>query len=672
MVRISLASNVNRSQMKVAMAPERAELKALIGLAKDKLRLKGVKGFYTSSGMDLKEGVELQDDMLILAHRGEAFVGKMVPDGQSADATPSPLLGSAPTLLERVWKQTVSADLSRTRLRILSFNILAPCLAQGTASPEKDPAREDETLELSLGEHSVCLATAACEQSLSRESVRTWGVRYTEKQGGCKQLSHNFKCPASALDWKHRFPMLQTELLQHSPDLLCLQEMDATAWGDCQRLLRAQGYSSGVCSHAKGGANNFVAMFWREGRLRPVDEPEIIYLKAQGTITALMQRLCLVDVSSDGGGGLANFVAVTTHLKAGLKEADEQDRAKQANDLLAVIDRYIVPGEDVLFTGDLNAHLEDLPFYGGVIGAKSPSALRGLVVPRFLRSGYRCAVHEATDGPMGFSQWCQRCDVEIKSVIDHIFLRGPHFSACAALAAPDDSAVIAAGCLPNPSYPSDHIPVIVDLAVHHPWRAAVEGLTSDPVVDSSSFIALDALPPSSSVGPGLSERELLTLGRSLPQDGRVAVTEDGFKYIALPKEWQSAREQLTRAALAFDASSMHEVLSADRAALAKHLSQRHADAPFEWGFWPPTSRVGLHVTLGKHADSMGVGKRVRFQVKKLLSFLTRKLGEPSTSGGPNLFGARWFTFEVSLIDSVRCDGEEPHISFAVFGARWRG
>merc|ERR1712032_1762844 len=189
-------------------------------------------------------------------------------------------------------------------------------------------------------------------------------------------------------------------------------------------------------------------------------------------------------------------------------------------------------------------------------------------------------------------------------------------------------------------------------------------------MDNSCFIALN-VGPCSSVDMDLTEKGLLTLGRSLPQDGRVAVTEDGFKYIALAKEWQSAREQLTRAACALDVSSMQEVLSADRAALTKHLLMRHAGTKFEWGFWPPTSGVGLHVTLGKHADSLNAGKRVRFQVRKLLTFLSRKLGDASSSC-PNLFGARWFTFEVSLIDSVRCDGEEPHISFAVFGARRQG
>merc|ERR1711920_888836 len=130
---------------------------------------------------------------------------------------------------------------------------------------------------------------------------------------------------------------------------------------------------------------------------------------------------------------------------------------------------------------------------------------------------------------------------------------------------------------------------------------------------------------------------------------------------------KKTREELLRAAVNF-ALADKELLAADRSALEKHLSRRQEGSRFEWGFWSPTSSVGLHVTLGKHADGLNVGKRVRFQVKKLLNFLTRKLGQPSASGGPHLFGARWFTFEVTLIDSVRCDGEEPHVSFAVFGA----
>eukprot|EP00747_Dinoflagellata_sp_TGD_P127854 gnl/TRDRNA2_/TRDRNA2_174454_c0_seq1.p1 gnl/TRDRNA2_/TRDRNA2_174454_c0~~gnl/TRDRNA2_/TRDRNA2_174454_c0_seq1.p1 ORF type:complete len:186 (+),score=19.67 gnl/TRDRNA2_/TRDRNA2_174454_c0_seq1:13-570(+) len=177
------------------------------------------------------------------------------------------------------------------------------------------------------------------------------------------------------------------------------------------------------------------------------------------------------------------------------------------------------------------------------------------------------------------------------------------------------------------------------------------------------------LSASPSMETDFSEKELLALAQALPQEGRVAVTEDGFKYIALPKAWQAAREQFARATYAFCDASMHEVLSCDRTALEKHIAKCQRCGAIEWGFWSPTSCVGLHVSLGKHADSVNVGKRVRFQVKKVLTFLTHKLGASSTSGGPNLFGARWFTFEVSLIDSVRCEGEEPHISFAVFGAR---
>ena len=47
-----------------------------------------------------------------------------------------------------------------------------------------------------------------------------------------------------------------------------------------------------------------------------------------------------------------------------------------------------------------------------------------LAVPRLECARFRCAVREATVAPLAFTQWCNRCDVEIKSVIDHILLRG--------------------------------------------------------------------------------------------------------------------------------------------------------------------------------------------------------------------------------------------------------
>merc|ERR1719188_1966189 len=118
----------------------------------------------------------------------------------------------------------------------------------------------DESTEIEEGAEP-----AATKNEPDAGLVRGCGVYYAAKPSRCKQpLSHNFQCNQSALAWKHRFPRLQSELLQHRPDVLCLQEMDATAWSDCWRLMQEHGYSCGVCSKAKGGANNFVAMFWRE------------------------------------------------------------------------------------------------------------------------------------------------------------------------------------------------------------------------------------------------------------------------------------------------------------------------------------------------------------------------------------------------------------------------
>jgi len=647
MVRVSMASNTNRGQLKPVISSDLADLTKLMLLAKDKLRLKGVKGFYTAIGVELSDGAALQDGMLILAHRGEDFVGKVIasPERNGTDAEDRPLVDSAPTLFTRTWMPQDAPSISDNRLRILSFNNLAPCLAQGTTDLEGSGDAVDVS------------------------SPRAWGVRYAAKPGGGKQLSHNFRCSASALEWEKRLPMLQTELYQHEPDLMCLEEMDATAFPDVRAFLERQGYSSGICSEPKGGANNFVAMFWKVDRLEADGGSEIIYLKAAGTITALMQRFRLLDVSSTETGAPATFVALVTHLKAGIKEMDEQDRAKQIEDLLIILEKYASPDEDVLFAGDFNAHVQDLPFHAAKgQSAKYPPCLQGLAVPRLLRAGFRCAVEEATGSPLAFSQWCNRCDVEIKSTIDHIHCRGSHFKAVAALAAPEDSVVLAAGCLPNTSFPSDHIPVVVDLAICPPWELAAPTIVaSDTMPDNLMFMPSDALLGGTPL-VGKSEADLLALGHSLPADGRIAITDDGFKYVSLPKDWQKTREELLRAAVNF-ALADKELLAADRSALEKHLSRRQEGSRFEWGFWSPTSVVGLHVSLGKHADGLNVGKRVRFKIKKLLTFPTRKLGEPSASGGANLFGSRWFTFEVSLIDSVKCDGDEPHISFAVFGAQ---
>merc|ERR1711920_204273 len=193
------------------------------------------------------------------------------------------------------------------------------------------------------------------------------------------------------------------------------------------------------------------------------------------------------------------------------------------------------------------------------------------------------------------------------------------------------------------------------------------GMPTPPIADPGEHLG-----PATSPQSCISEKDLLCLGQGLPQSGRVALTEDGFKYVLLPKEWQAARRQLVDAAASFYRSAAKDQLDADMSALQRHLGGKKgvSQDQLAWGFWTPPSCVGMHISLGKHADAVGVGRRVRFQVKRLLDFQTRKLGTPSSGlEGESLFCARWFTFEVVLVDESRCEGEEPHISFAIFGAR---
>lgn len=680
MLRVNLASNNNRSLLKIVMVPTRADLKKLTSLAKDKLRLKGVNGFYKIGGDEVMSGENLHEDMLLLVHRGEAFVGKSTDSISAAHALePLVLAPAVDSSFERSWLRRDPPDPQARQLRILTFNILAPCLAQGTTVDESEEATR----------------AAPADPQWEPAEVRGYGVHSAPKPPGLKQLSHNFRCDQSLLSWEYRFPRLQTELLKHRPDLICLQELDSTAWEDIQRVLQGNGYSSGVCGKAKGGANNFVAMFWRKERLRAQGEPEIVYLKTQGTIMAIVQRLQLLPKSAvhcvcctgqgrdafgvcplcDGVGHFkeeedeaGSFLAVTTHLKAGLKEKDEVDRAKQADDLLAVLGNLAGPSEGIVFTGDLNSHIDALPFLGAACEARQP--LPSLVIPRLTSANFHCAVSEVTGGkPLAFSQWCRRCDVEIRSVIDHILLRGPQLTSVGMLAAPAEAAVVAAGCLPNAAHPSDHIPVVVDVCFSEIAATAPNPVRTSKSSSTMQILHLDAVP--SGV---VSDKDVLLQVQELPLDGRVAVTEDGFKYVALPKEWQAHRDHLARTAAAYFTHCKEKQLATDRAALERQLARRHSSrcqepgpGELNWGFWSPQSCVGLHISLGKHADNVNVGKRVRFQVKKLLHFVTRKLGEPSSSE-PSLYGARWFTFEVKLIDEVRYEGEEPHISFAVFGA----
>ena len=192
--------------------------------------------------MPARQGDELHMGMLVLASRGEAFVGKLRPE-QAAAALPEPEPATdLPDHYERTWSDGGGAA-ARGRpatnvLRVLQFNVLAPSLTAGTlGEPAALGLAAGEQQQLPLGgcgvfyrDLSAMVGGGDGGAAHGGASGGGKGAKAKKKRcGWCKQAScpgpaaHRFRCAQSDVEWSRRLPLLLSELLRHDADVLCLQ-----------------------------------------------------------------------------------------------------------------------------------------------------------------------------------------------------------------------------------------------------------------------------------------------------------------------------------------------------------------------------------------------------------------------------------------------------------------
>jgi hypothetical protein len=95
--------------------------------------------------------------------------------------------------------------------------------------------------------------------------------------------------------------------------------------------------------------------------------------------------------------------------------------------------------------------------------ARSEEEDSRVVVARPDEAGDQAGRSSPCAGPY-FTMWCGRGDLEAKTIFDYVFVRGPSLTVLAALLAPAGEDISGDPCrLPNPRFPSDHIPVVVDI-----------------------------------------------------------------------------------------------------------------------------------------------------------------------------------------------------------------
>lgn len=363
----------------------------------------------------------------------------------AAGATSSraaPVKVPARSAMKRVWQSTAGATASAgtagaETLRVLSLNILADGLARGWEPTDKADLQHFVACP-PLFANSDCAGVVFLDSHKWKKAVHA---------GEFPELAEKFRCPDGALKWAHRWPLIRKLLLEHDPDLLAMQELDLaeerTHVGQVISTLEAAGYV-GVTAKKRGRACDGVALFWKRKRFEPVGQAEVWPLR-ESVHVALAQKLRL---------GRQTFLAVVTHLKAGLNSHAESVRMGQAQSLLERIRKAQAP---TVLLADLNAHCGDLHCDSGEkIAPQTYQVLRD--------GGFRSAVLEVFGREPQFTCWGGWEDREIRACFDYVLCLGQRIMSIGALAAPLDEDILHhPERLPNSMYPTDHIPVVVDL-----------------------------------------------------------------------------------------------------------------------------------------------------------------------------------------------------------------
>lgn len=257
---------------------------------------------------------------------------------------------------------------------------------------------------------------------------------------GLAQNGGFIRCPADALSWETRKPLLLAELARCHADVVCLQEVNRLA----ELMDSLPGYTAAFlpkrfspCTEL-GFPGDGVALLYAPARLEPLSEPHTHgFVLADGSASprgVLLQAF--VDKSSSRA-----LVVACTHLKA--KNFDDV-REAEATQVLAELERFVVAlGRpcDVLLCGDFNTVL-DSPALRAVL-AHTPRRLQNVQFP-----------------PGHFTTWKWRgseggAESEKKLSIDHIFY-SEGLRPVSLLSAPADDAV-GPGALPCARYGSDHL-----------------------------------------------------------------------------------------------------------------------------------------------------------------------------------------------------------------------
>mmetsp|Transcript_27684 Transcript_27684/g.108564 ORF Transcript_27684/g.108564 Transcript_27684/m.108564 type:complete len:306 (-) Transcript_27684:1483-2400(-) len=263
----------------------------------------------------------------------------------------------------------------------------------------------------------------------------TWNVLAQSRTADSFPLA-----PLESLEARSRGERLLVEILRHEPDVLCLQEVDASgslSQSYFEESLGRTGYvlaASAVKRHGSDGCCIFVRRHLKD----------IVRSSSSACLADTKQVGVVLHLQDDNG---INIVVGTTHLKA--KPGFEGIRERQARHLREFMLQSAPETAALVLCGDFNAE------------RKEPAMVQMEL------DGWKSAYEECCDTEP-YSTWKIRKTGEVKRCIDYVWLMSV-----------DQTRVWVDSCLLPPSedqvqserfpswqFPSDHINLVVDLTFY--------------------------------------------------------------------------------------------------------------------------------------------------------------------------------------------------------------
>jgi len=276
-----------------------------------------------------------------------------------------------------------------------------------------------------------------------RFSVLSWNTL----ADGLAQNGSFSRCPASALAFSHRLPLLLEEIYRHDADIVILQEVNRHEAFDS--ALSERGYVGAFARKAfsactgLGFPEDGVAIFFRASRFKLVDAPkQAAYVSDGHPMSQCWLSLSLLDKEAQ-----RPLLVATTHLKAKNTKEFAALRLNQARQLVTVLEATVEMSErerpGIVLGGDFNALLSEACCEEITRSQLELTPCTRDVPPELAFSTWK---YRRSDDGSEFEKCC---------VIDHMW-HCAQLTHVATRAQPTKEEC-GPGALPSPAYASDHL-----------------------------------------------------------------------------------------------------------------------------------------------------------------------------------------------------------------------